>query len=37
MRSIKAELIASNIPFYPTIGRAARAADKFVDYCQKRR
>lgn len=37
MRSIKAELIASNIPFYPSIGRAARAADKFVDYHQKRK
>jgi acyl-CoA synthetase (NDP forming) len=37
MRSIKAKLIASSIPFYPTIGRAARAADKFVDYCQERR
>ena len=36
-RLMKAKLIASNIPVYPTIGRAARAADKLIDYYQKRR
>ncbi|MFW6125689.1 MAG: hypothetical protein ACOC58_01165, partial [Chloroflexota bacterium] len=35
--SIKAELIASHIPFYPTIGRAARAANKLISYYEKRR
>jgi len=33
---MKAKLVASNIPFYPTIGRAARAANKLIDYYQKR-
>lgn len=37
MRSIKAKLIASDIPFYPTIGRAARAANKFINYYQNGR
>jgi len=33
----KTKLIAANIPFYPTIRRAARAARKLIDYYQKRR
>ncbi len=33
---LKTKLIAANIPFYPTIGRAARAARKLIDYYQKR-
>ena len=32
----RTELIDANIPFYPTMGRAARAARKLVDYYQKR-
>ncbi len=34
--AIKTKLIAANIPFYPTIGRAARAARKLIDYYQRR-
>jgi len=37
MRQVKAKLIADNIPFYPTIGRAAIAARKLIDYYQRRR
>ena len=37
MREIRMQLIADNIPFYPTIERAARAARKLIDYYQKRR
>ncbi len=33
----RTELIAANIPIYPTIGRAAKAAKKLVDYYQRRR
>lgn len=33
---VRTELIAANIPFYPTIGRAARAVRKVVDYYRKR-
>ena len=36
MSRARTKLIAANIPFYPTIGRAARAARKLVDYYQKR-
>ena len=32
---VRTELIAADIPFYPTIGRAARAARKLVGYYQK--
>ena len=34
---VKTKLIAANIPFYPTLGRAARAARKLIDYYQKRK
>lgn len=37
MRQMRMQLIAANIPFYPTIERAARAARKLIDYYQKRR
>ena len=37
MREMRMQLIADNIPFYPTIERAARAARKLIDYHQKRR
>ncbi len=37
MRQVRMQLIATNIPFYPTIGRTARAARKLIDYYQKRR
>ena len=33
---VATKLIAAKIPFYPTIGRAARAASKLIDYYQKR-
>jgi len=36
MAEAKAKLIAAEIPFYPTIQRAARAARKMADYYQKR-
>ncbi len=34
---VRTKLIADNIPFYPTIGRAATAARKLIDYYQKRK
>ncbi len=34
---LRTKFIAANIPFYPTIGRAARAARKLVDYYQRRK
>jgi len=34
---VRTKLIAAGIPFYPTMGRAARAARKLVDYYQKRK
>ena len=37
MCEVTEELIAANIPVYPSIGRAARAARKLVDYYQKRK
>jgi len=37
MHQVRMQLIAANIPFYPTIERAARAARKLIDYYQKRR
>ncbi len=33
---VRTKLIAANIPFYPTIGRAAMAARKLIDYYEKR-
>lgn len=36
MGEVKKELIAANIPIYPTIGRAARAGRKLIEYYQKR-
>ncbi len=33
---VRKQLIAANIPFYPTIGRAARAARKVIDYYRRR-
>jgi len=33
----RTKLIEANIPVYPTIGRAARAAKKLIDYYQNRR
>jgi len=33
---VRTKLIAANIPFYPTIGRAARAARKLIAYYGKR-
>jgi len=36
LSEMRTQLIAANIPTYPTIGRAARAARKFVDYYEKR-
>jgi len=37
MSRARTKLTAANIPFYPTIGRAARAARKLTNYYQKRR
>jgi acyl-CoA synthetase (NDP forming) len=34
---MRAQLISANIPFYPTMERAARAARKLIDYYQKRK
>jgi len=34
---MRTELIAANIPFYPTVARAARAARKLLEYYQRRR
>ncbi len=36
MQDVKTKLVQSNIPFYPTIGRAASAASKLISYYQKR-
>ena len=36
MYQVRGKLIEASIPFYPTIGRAARAAAKLIDYYQKR-
>jgi len=36
MRQMRKKFIAANIPFYPTIRRAARSARKLIDYYQKR-
>ena len=33
---VVAKLIDAEIPFYPSIGRAARAVTKLMDYYQKR-
>lgn len=32
---IRTQLVAANIPFYPTMGRAAKAAVKLIDYYQR--
>ncbi len=34
---VRTKLIAAGIPFYPTMGRAAGAARKLIDYYQKKR
>jgi len=34
---MREQLISANIPFYPTMERAARAARKLIDYYKKRR
>ena len=36
MCEVRTRLLASRIPFYPTIGRAARAARKVVEYYRRR-
>jgi len=36
MEEVRVKLIAANIPVYPNIGRAARAASKLIDYYQRR-
>jgi len=36
MCEVRTKLIAAGIPFYPTIGRVARAAVKLIKYYQKR-
>jgi len=36
MEEVREKLIAANIPVYPNIGRAARAASKLIDYYQRR-
>ncbi len=33
---IRSKLLAGGIPYYPSIGRAAKAARKVADYYQKR-
>ena len=33
---VTAELVKQGIPFYPTVSRAASAANKLIDYYQKR-
>jgi acyl-CoA synthetase (NDP forming) len=37
LNKTRTELIEAGIPFYPTIGRAARAAIKLLDYYSKRK
>ncbi|MBA7651708.1 Peptidyl-lysine N-acetyltransferase Pat [subsurface metagenome] len=37
LSEVRTELIAANVPFYPTIGRAAKAARKLIDYYQRRK
>ena len=37
MGEMRSRLIADNIPIYPNIGRAARAASKMIDYYQRRK
>ena len=36
MCDVRTKLVEANIPFYPTIERAARAVSKLIDYYQKR-
>lgn len=36
LSELRTQLIAANIPVYPTIGRAARAVRKLIDYYEKR-
>ena len=33
----RTKLLTADIPIYPTVGRAARAARRLIDYYQKRR
>ena len=37
LNRVRTKLLAANIPSYPSIGRAARAARKMIDYYQRRR
>jgi len=37
VNEIQMRIIAADIPIYPSIGRAARAASKIIDYYQRRR
>jgi acyl-CoA synthetase (NDP forming) len=37
MVEVKEKLVSANIPVYPSIGQAARAASKLIDYYQRRR
>jgi len=37
MSEVRTILIAANIPFYPTVARAAKAASKLIDYYQRRK
>ncbi|MFC2006159.1 acetate--CoA ligase family protein [Chloroflexota bacterium] len=34
LNEVRTKVLAANIPFYPTIGRAAKAARKLIDYYQ---
>jgi len=34
---LRTQLLAANLPFYPTVARAAKAARTLIDYYQKRR
>lgn len=36
MQEVRAKLVDAKIPVYPTIGRAAKAANKLIDYYQRR-
>jgi acetyltransferase len=37
IHEVRARLIEAGIPFYPSVGRAARAARKMLDYYQRRK
>ncbi len=36
MEEVRDKLVAASVPVYPSIGRAARAASKLIDYYQRR-